>query len=271
MLMWMIDKPYFFSIITCTFNSEKHLIECINSVEIQDYINYEHIFIDANSTDATNSIIREYMDRSNAKVYIYSREPQGISDAMNYGVKVANGDVIAHLHSDDYYSSSSVLSDVNNVLKTENVSLVIGNCRLLGRESELFTLPTETCRWILFKLLFIPLLFHINFIPHPSTFIKAVIFEEFGLFKRDFKVAMDYEFWLRVLKFNNYYLTNKVFSVYRFGENTISSRFNNLTNHELISAVRLNKSKHLFFYAFYMIFLKPYFFVRIISKKKFIK
>ncbi|MBT8552001.1 glycosyltransferase [Polynucleobacter paneuropaeus] len=258
----MIDRPNYFSVITCTFNSEKHLLECINSVEMQNHGNYEHIFIDANSSDSTISIIHEYMARSNANVRLYSRAPRGISDAMNYGVNVAHGDVIVHLHSDDFFSSPSVFSEVRDIFLSKHVSLVIGNCRLTGRRVQSFTFPSGIFRWPIFKLLFIPLLFHINFVPHPSTFIKASVFERFGLFKEDFKVAMDYEFWLRVLKFNNYYLANSVFSVYRFSENTISSKYANLTSRELISAIRLNRSKHLISYAVYLIFLRPLIFIR---------
>ena len=79
------------SIITVAFNSEKTIRDTIESIVNQDYKNIEYIVIDGNSTDDTNQIVREFAD--NVDIHI-SEDDEGIYDAMNKGIKSANGDII---------------------------------------------------------------------------------------------------------------------------------------------------------------------------------
>ncbi|MFM8316401.1 MAG: glycosyltransferase, partial [Deltaproteobacteria bacterium] len=133
-----VKKP-FFSIVTCTFNSEKYLRENIASVESQSYRNFEHIFIDAFSNDETTKIIEDYKKRLPNNVRLYRSPPKGISNAMNEGIDLAQGKVILHLHSDDRLDSDAVLSWVAEIYEKGDPSIVIGNCRLMGLEAERFT------------------------------------------------------------------------------------------------------------------------------------
>ena len=88
-----------FSIITVTKNSEKYLKENIQSLKKQVYKNYEHIIIDAKSTDKTKKILKKYK----TSLRILSENDNGIYHAMNKGIRLASGDVIGILNSDDYY------------------------------------------------------------------------------------------------------------------------------------------------------------------------
>jgi len=90
-----------FSIITCTYNSEKYLQENINSVESQIFHNFEHVFIDGNSSDKTIEIIKKYQKKYPHTVKLLQCEPKGISNAMNHGINQSSGQYIIHLHSDD--------------------------------------------------------------------------------------------------------------------------------------------------------------------------
>ena len=92
--------PLKISIITPTFNSEKYLERCIKSIQSQDYNNIEHIIIDGESTDETKNIINKYQ---NNKTILISERDDGIWDAMNKGLKIASGDIVGFLNSDDYY------------------------------------------------------------------------------------------------------------------------------------------------------------------------
>ena len=95
------------SIITVTYNSAHTLKDCIHSVSSQSYDNIEHIFIDGNSTDNTVEIIKNHAPGS---VYI-SETDRGLFDAMNKGLKLATGDLIGILNSDDMYAYSNVIRD----------------------------------------------------------------------------------------------------------------------------------------------------------------
>ena len=93
------------SIITPTFNSEKYLERCIKSIQSQDYNNIEHIIIDGDSTDETRNIIKKYQ---NNKTILISEKDDGIWDAMNKGLKIASGDIVCFLNSDDYYYPNAI-------------------------------------------------------------------------------------------------------------------------------------------------------------------
>ena len=88
-----------FSVITVTKNSEKHVEKNILSVQNQTFKSFEHIIVDGNSKDKTKSILRKY--KTNLK--IISENDNGLYDAMNKGIKLAQGDIIGILNSDDYY------------------------------------------------------------------------------------------------------------------------------------------------------------------------
>jgi len=88
-----------FSIITVTKNSEKYLERNILSLKKQIYNNYEHIIIDSNSKDKTKKILRKYK----SGLRILSEEDEGLYYAMNKGIKLASGQVIGILNSDDFY------------------------------------------------------------------------------------------------------------------------------------------------------------------------
>jgi len=91
------------SIITCTFNSEKYLRNALQSIENQSYLEIEHIINDAYSTDSTLEIIQEYIERNKNRYVIkfIQSEPKGVGNALNVATKVATGEIIHYLHSDD--------------------------------------------------------------------------------------------------------------------------------------------------------------------------
>lgn len=178
-----------FSIITCTWNSEPYLEQSIASVLSQDYPEIEYIFVDGGSTDGT----LERIAAINRPVKVLHGVRGGIAHAMNAGIRAATGNIIAHMHSDDYYLASVVLSRVARAFGET------GRAWLFGRifsdidgnlERERYRVPRYSYH----------LLQRRNMIPHAATFVRRIVFEELGLFDEDFRLAMDYEFWLRIGK-----------------------------------------------------------------------
>ena len=99
-------KKYKISIITVTKNSEKFLKENIDSIISQNYQNYEHIFVDGNSTDNTIKIIKSYKKKK--IILIKNKNDKGLYHAMNVGIKKAKGDIIGILNSDDLYFKNTL-------------------------------------------------------------------------------------------------------------------------------------------------------------------
>jgi glycosyltransferase involved in cell wall biosynthesis len=110
------------SIITPTFNSEKYLERCIKSIQSQDYNNIEHIIIDGDSTDETRNIIKKYQ---NNKTILISEKDDGIWDAMNKGLKIASGNIVGFLNSDDYYYPDAIKTVVK-YFNNNNIDFLFG-------------------------------------------------------------------------------------------------------------------------------------------------
>lgn len=178
-----------FSIITCTWNSEPFLAQSIASVLAQDYPHVEYIFVDGGSDDGTLERIRNL-----SRPYkLLENVRGGISNAMNAGARAATGDVIAHLHSDDYYTHPEALGDVAQALEQKRAAWLFGRCMsdINGqRIPENYAIPCYSYRRLLKG----------NFIPHPATFVRRSLFERAGMFDESIKYAMDYDLWLRLGK-----------------------------------------------------------------------
>lgn len=190
------------SIITITYNSKRFLEGTIESVLAQEYKHLEYIIVDGGSTDGTLSIIEKYR---NFISKVISEPDEGISDAMNKGIGVASGEIIGIIHSDDYYADPSVIKRVVDVFSSDNkIKVVYGiqdyidpesGKKLLqwGRDAE----PTEMRKRM--------------YMPHPTVFCKREVYDEVGLFRTDYRCAMDYEWALRVTKYTRpFFLSYKI-------------------------------------------------------------
>ena len=102
------------SIVTVCYNSEKYIRTAIDSVLNQTYNNIEYIIIDGASKDQTMDIVKSYGDSIQVVV---SELDKGIYDAMNKGLKLATGDYVAVLNSDDFYTNNEVIQHVVNCLE----------------------------------------------------------------------------------------------------------------------------------------------------------
>ena len=97
------------SILTVCYNSEKTILDTLNSVLNQTYKNIEHIIVDGKSTDKTKYFLKKYSFK-NKKIFHIKKK--GVYNALNYGIKKATGDVLHILHADDIYQSSDTLSNI---------------------------------------------------------------------------------------------------------------------------------------------------------------
>ena len=118
-----MDKKKKITIITVVKNAENTLENCIKSVLSQNYNNLEYIVIDGNSSDRTKEIINKY--KNNISRIIIEGD-DGIWDAMNKGIKLADGEIIGFLNSDDYYFNNT-LEIVNNYFSKNNIDFLFGS------------------------------------------------------------------------------------------------------------------------------------------------
>ena len=207
-----MHMPLTFSIITCTWNSAQFLDEAIASILAQDYPYIEMIFVDGGSTDGTLEKIRS-LSRPHQLI---ENIRGGVSNAMNVGIRHATGDVIAHLHSDDYYLSPYVLSKVAQQFESNGCAWIFG--RIMQEKSgvlhpENFKAPVFSYAELLKR----------NFIPHPATFIRRELILRTQGFDANLKYAMDYDLWLQIAQQEKPAQLEEALAVFRVHGGSLSS------------------------------------------------
>lgn len=236
------------SIITATYNSSSTIADCITSVNEQTYPHIEHIIVDGLSKDNTLEIIKDIPNRVER---IISERDKGIYDAMNKGIKVANGDIIGTLNSDDTLFDSVAIEKIARFfLHNPEIDCMYGNLVFVNESKQIQR------RWK--SRPFEPGSFARSWTPaHPTFYCKREIFEKFGLYKTDYKIAADVEFMLKVLeveKVKSSYLNEVLVSMALGGVSTSGLKSTITITKELKRAfkengLKLNLLKYLFFKA----------------------
>ena len=183
------------SIITATFNSAKTLKDTIQSVLRQTNKDFEYLIIDGGSTDETIDIVKSYESEFSGRLKWVSEKDQGIYDAMNKGIKMASGDVVGILNSDDYFTSDDILQTVDNAFKSHEIDAIYGDIHFI-RDGN----PQKCVRYYSSRI-FRPFWLRFGFMPaHPSFYCKREVFEKAGLYSLDYKIGADYEMMVRLFK-----------------------------------------------------------------------
>ncbi len=182
------------TIITATYNSKKNIKTCLESVLNQTYKDIEIIIIDGNSNDNTLSVVNSMLlGYVNSKVI--SESDNGIYDALNKGLKLASGDIIGFVHSDDILYSPNIIYEIVDCFSNKSVDGVYGDLLYVNKSNLNHTIRAwKSCEFSynLLKKGWMP--------PHPSLYLKREIYDKFGIFNLDYKISADYDFMLRVFK-----------------------------------------------------------------------
>lgn len=175
------------SVVTVCRNAAACIERCLQSVRMQNFHNYEHIIVDAASTDATAGIALRTL---RAHDLLLSEPDRGISDAMNKGVALARGRYIQFVHADDWLSPSQLQTAVQAIEET-SASYVFGDLVFFvaGKPEFIYRGDPDYTRSIDARM---PAL------NHPTMLIRREAFEAIGLFSLEYKCAMDYEWLLRL-------------------------------------------------------------------------
>ena len=176
------------SVITVVKNGESHIEQAILSVLNQSYTNIEYLVIDGESTDQTLEIVNSYKDRI---AQIISERDSGIANAFNKGIENANGELIGILNADDWYEPNAIEKIINQYYV--NYSVYCGNIKLYKNNTYL---RNRKSRKKLIK--------YGMYIMHPTVFVKKTVYENLGKFDESLKIAMDFDFLLRIAQSNNY-------------------------------------------------------------------
>lgn len=183
------------SIITATYNSANTINDTIQSVLRQTNKDFEYLIIDGGSTDETIDIVKSYESEFSGRLKWVSEKDKGIYDAMNKGIKMASGDIIGILNSDDYYTSDDILQTIADAFKCQNVDAIYGDIHFIKDG-----VPDKCVRYYSSRL-FSPFWLRFGFMPaHPSFYCKRDVFDKSGLYRLDYKIGSDYEMMVRLFR-----------------------------------------------------------------------
>jgi len=179
------------SLVTVSYQSEATIRGTIESVLAQDYPNIEYIIVDGASSDGTMDMVQEY--RNEIEVVI-SEPDEGIYDAMNKGIRAATGDVVGMLNSDDFYADNSAVRHLIECMENAGADTVFADLVIVD--------ASDTKRVIRYydSSKFHPGRLRYGWMPaHPTFLVKRELYERYGGFSLDYKIAADFEIVVRLL------------------------------------------------------------------------
>ena len=174
------------SVITPCFNSAKTIEKTLESVKAQGTDEIEHIIIDGASTDGTLDILNEYKTSVDYDVIIVSEPDNGIYDAMNKGIKLAHGDLIGIINSDDWYEPDTI-KNIHNAYTGDDHEIIYGMIRTYD-EGKLRTIEFYHHDFLIKRM-----------INHPGCFVTRAVYDDHGLYDTSYRSSADYEWAKRCL------------------------------------------------------------------------
>lgn len=200
------------SVITPTFNQGAFIEQTIQSVLSQNYPYLEYIVVDAGSTDTTLSILAKY---KNSLHYI-SEPDYGQSDAINKGLAIATGDIVAFINSDDYLHPGCLKTVANFFSAHPRARWVTGKCSIVDEsKKEVRRSVTGYKNFFLRFLRYFSVFCIVQFISQPATFWRKSVVADIGQFDVSLRYDMDYDYWLRIWKKYPLYYIDSYLASYR--------------------------------------------------------
>jgi glycosyltransferase involved in cell wall biosynthesis len=187
-------KKPLISIVTPSFNQVNFISEALQSVQIQNYSEYEHLVIDGMSTDGTVELLRNLSNsQEHTKMLWLSEKDKGQSEALNKGFFRAKGEIIGWLNSDDRYLAGCFTHVVQAFEQNPDVDIIYGDYRVVDEFGKLIRIKRE----IEFSK-FVLLYHRVLYIPTTATFFRSRVFHEENWLEERLQYAMDLELFIRL-------------------------------------------------------------------------
>ena len=187
------------SIITITYNSSSSLQRALDSVQSQTYKDIEHVIIDGASTDGTRKLIEAYA-KQHKNVKWVSEKDNGIYDAINKGIRLATGDVIGFLHSDDMFYSVDSIGQIVAAFEQNQADVVYGDLQYMRGNKVVRRWKSNAFNPRALKYGWMP--------PHPTVYVRREVYQQVGEYDSWFRISADYDMILRIFTagYNTHYI-----------------------------------------------------------------
>jgi glycosyltransferase involved in cell wall biosynthesis len=219
-------RPPSFSIVTPTLNAAPFIAQCIASIRNQGYADVEHVIVDGGSSDSTLDIARQYADTR-----LVERPGQNQSQAINTGLQLASGEIVAWLNADDCYAPGALRCVGERFTASPQLDAIVGDCDVVDDKDRLLWRETPG------QYDFQRLLRRGNYLAQPSVFLRRDLLMRVGFLDESLEYGMDYDLWLRLSDAQIEYLP-RVLAVFRWHPTSKTAR-NQMGNwRELLRIVR---------------------------------
>jgi glycosyltransferase involved in cell wall biosynthesis len=218
------------SIITPCLNSEKTIQRTIESILSQSHTNLQYIVIDGQSSDKTLEILEKYQ-KQDSRLVVVSQKDNSMTEALNRGLRLAEGDVIASLNADDWYEPDAV-SQVVKSYQNKGFDCLIGNTQFVSESEQLLYVTNPwPCSWL-------PAWYVMGCLtPESSVFYSASCVKAVGEFNENLKYTQDLEYYLRILEHHQISHINQVLSSFRVSANQYSARLHDRMELEVLTYI----------------------------------
>ena len=182
------------SLITATYNSASTLRDTMQSVLNQTFKDIDYIIVDGGSKDGTLDIVKEFEPLFEGRLRWISEPDKGIYDAMNKGIKMATGEVIGMLNSDDFFAYDDILEKVNDTFANNpTVDGVYGDVVYVDNQDVTRVVRHySSARFSRNKIIY-------GFMPaHPSFYLKKSCYDKIGCYNIDYRISADYDMFVRL-------------------------------------------------------------------------
>jgi glycosyltransferase involved in cell wall biosynthesis len=237
-----------FSIIVPTYNCENYLDECLRSISKQKHNgDTQIIVVDNESSDKTLEIARKYDTR------IICEKDRGEPDAINKGIRLVNGDVVAWLDSDDIYEDSVFRLIEDYFYLYPEISWIYGKSYFISQDGKIIRRLITSAKQMLQKSYSYSKLCNLCFISQPSVFMRQKFQAEIGEFNIEYPLIFDYEYWLRAGKLSEPLFIDSYLSSMRAHDGSNSVKFSTRQMRESLDLVyRFKKRNHYISYGLRM-------------------
>ena len=208
------------SVLMPAYNSEIFISKSIESIILQNYVNYELIIVDDGSNDSTKEIIKKYC-RKRSNIRLISKSNSGLTDTLNFGLKYCSGEWIARLDSDDLSAFDRLQKQVMHAQLSNKIGLIGSNAIFIDkfdRNLYYFSYPIKDIE------LRNNLLNCSKFFPHSSAFFNRELVESLGGYRNRAGIAEDWDLWLRIASKGEIKNINKPLVKIRIHDDQISKR-----------------------------------------------
>ena len=207
-----------FTIVTPCLNGAATLPGALESVRTQGYAGeVEHVVVDGGSTDGTLEILR-----SAPGVRFVSEPDRGLSDAVNKGVGLAEGQIVGWLNADDVYLPGA-LDAVGQAFASDPGALwATGPCLIMDDDGNEIRKAVTAYKSFFLRHYSYSLHLVQNFVSCPSTFVRRSAFDRVGLLDERFRYSMDYDLWLRLGRLSSPMIVDKTLAGFRMAPGSLS-------------------------------------------------